>query len=752
MLSPELRFFSERSDMKQHLEFFSGLFLLITLSACTSNVNHDPDQESFEQLEEDLSGNEIDHDPIIPGNIDLEQEYSLFNQFCLDSFGAEKDELTYEAHGNAIGFFDSGFWVHESVNSVAVGFETNLPSLSYVEYGPTNAYGQKTTVKERPFYLHLHHIQGLDSDTTYHYRLIAQDERGNTIASDDATFRTQTIEGKIAIPGMLEGPPYNLDEAGSTYVLTEDITSDTRGFTFAGQDITLDLNGHTLTFDNGTPLVSGETWSVYQNSPDSSFGIIGLYSVSGAILNGSIIQGQTNSTGDIGHGFNPIYLAPHDSSSLELAGLSIEYAGDSVAGILVKGSGPTLNIHHNVVQDNGTGIDNRHQGIRAIAAASSNGDIHHNLIKRSRHQALVMGGDARANELYVDSWATNSYGIGPGTASVIERNRLFGTGYHNVAIGFPLGGGTITVRNNFIFLQGDAPNTRSDEYSEHASVNGIRLTQYGGESRPHEDHLYENNVIIVKGRNGTQQMRGVQFFSDPYVSNLVFRNNIVKTEVMDEATTAPASCIVGQGLAVRHADQLPIYYEGNRFISNSLNIRLGDSYGVGGNHQFRNNRFEKFGNRSDYHTIQIGYWDLPSYGNLFIDNEVSGGADLADNLFVFGEDQGNESPITPEESVLNYSVGHSLYVQAQSGGTAIANATISIHDNTGTTFEGTTDENGRARLELLEKTYELSLETSFDDIEIEHSLHEVRIDGYAAIEVDLDTSSTEDSPQILSFL
>ena len=44
--------------------------------------------------------------------------------------------------------------------------------------------------------------------------------------------------------------PGNCAKPGATYVLTRDITSPTSGF-FLGNDVTLDLNGHTLTYAAG---------------------------------------------------------------------------------------------------------------------------------------------------------------------------------------------------------------------------------------------------------------------------------------------------------------------------------------------------------------------------------------------------------------------------------------------------------------------------------------------------------------------
>lgn len=49
--------------------------------------------------------------------------------------------------------------------------------------------------------------------------------------------------------------PYYLDQAGRTYVLQTDVTTDGTAFAIIAKDVTLDLNGHTITYNNATPIV-----------------------------------------------------------------------------------------------------------------------------------------------------------------------------------------------------------------------------------------------------------------------------------------------------------------------------------------------------------------------------------------------------------------------------------------------------------------------------------------------------------------
>ena len=57
----------------------------------------------------------------------------------------------------------------------AIAWETNLPAKTYIEYGPTTSYGQKTNQPERFFYTHLHYLKDLDNNKTEVYSSVAED-------------------------------------------------------------------------------------------------------------------------------------------------------------------------------------------------------------------------------------------------------------------------------------------------------------------------------------------------------------------------------------------------------------------------------------------------------------------------------------------------------------------------------------------------------------------------------------------------
>ena len=534
--------------------------------------------------------------------------WPYFNIFCRDTFGAEKEPLAYEIFGSDLEFMSQpgSEWSHISETSACLTFETNLPANSHIEYGLTDSYGSQTPVGDRHYYLHIYHLKDLDADTTYHYRFVATDERGNTITSNDRTFTTATPVGVVYVPGDLLGPPYDLDQAETTYVLTEDLVCDRTAFNILADDITLDLNGHTVIYDQEDYQVTHD----YRD--DSSMGVraIGLANV--RVLNGVIKQGLgfNTASGDGSLGYSPAHL---ESCSGELAGISIDYAGIQVTGFKLTNS-LSLVTHHNTVLDRGGDVDDRHLSPKAL---SGGGDCHHNLIKRHRQIAFSSSSnsDIYNNEFYVDSCATNAAGIMfyKSTNSSAYGNRIFGTGYLMIGISTVSAGiADVMVHDNFIHLQATRPDDRWPEYGPQSGAYCCRIT-WGG-----DNIQYYDNVMATYGRDGGM-VRGTWFCAQSSIVDCVFRNNILKAVL-----TTPDSDI--QGCIVHVGDQsvsdAPIVYEGNRLISNFCNARMGeDYYGAGCNAEFYDNTFVREGpERSDYRTIGVGYGSFRSKGHKFYDS------------------------------------------------------------------------------------------------------------------------------------
>ena len=599
--------------------------------------------------------------------------WPYFNAFCKTEFGAAVEPLTYTMFGDDLAFLTGtdSQWRHISETSACITFETNLPSKGWIEYGPTMAYGSTTPDPDRYYYLNIRHLTGLANNTPYHYRFVAQDERGNVIASEDKTFTTATPANVIYVPAGVSGPPYNLSTAGRTYLLTQDLVCNRTAFEVQANDVTLDLGGHTVVYDQ-------ENYQVTENYRDtSSIGVRAVSRTGLKVVNGIIKQGLGyNIADDSALGYSPVTLW---SCTGELAGVSVEYAGAQVTGIRLDSS--PMNAHHCVILDRGGDIDNRHLAPTAILNGSS---VHHNLVNRHRQMAFsaVNGTVYYNNEIYVDSCATNGCGIlvlGKQTGDIFG-NRIFGTGY--LMIGVSTAGTNTTdimVHDNFVHLQATRPDDRWPEYGAQSGAYCFRITGYGGAM---DNVQFYDNVGVTYGRDGGM-VRGTWFTAQTNVTDCVFRDNILKAVL----TTLDSNI---QGCVVHVGDQdvncAPIVYSNNRLISNFCNARMGeDYYGAGQNAEFYGNTFVKEGpDRPDYRTIGVGYENLMSIGHKFFDSVFEPGA-------------GYDHVRWDGSGARSIYVGWTLTVQTE------PNAGISVRDSTNAVvWTGQADQNGLASKELYE--------------------------------------------------
>jgi hypothetical protein len=91
-------------------------------------------------------------------------------------------------------------------NSATVGWLTNLPANSAVEYGPTAAYGDVITNGSYGV-RHEIVIPGLAEGSLYHFRVVSTTAAGTTTVTEDASFRTllRPLEvGGLSVTGITE--------------------------------------------------------------------------------------------------------------------------------------------------------------------------------------------------------------------------------------------------------------------------------------------------------------------------------------------------------------------------------------------------------------------------------------------------------------------------------------------------------------------------------------------------------------------
>ena len=566
----------------------------------------------------------------------------VFDAFCVAHFGAEKQPLVYDFFGRDLQAMDGGSWNHVSANSACIAWETNLPAKSQVEYGETAAYGSRTPEPERFLYVHVRALRDLKADTVYHYRTVSVDERGKRLVSPDATLTTKLPEGAIRVPGDLTGPPYKLDKSGATYVLEKDITAEGSAILVVGDGITLDLNGRAVTFAQG-------------GADDKSAGVDARgsektkikYQVSGfRLLNGAVRQGDgpgpaANKKSDA---FNALRLVGGD---IEIAGVTVEYRAPQSWGGSINHPFGAIDVHHNVFVDGGTVIADRHgSGVRPFgfinAAREANAfRIHHNLIARTRQNGFMGVGEMSHNEVYVDSWSTNSFALQPNSipdvaAGECRYNRIFTTGFN--PYGFGWAHKDLHVANNLVHMEGIGTKARwGESWGDIDMSSAMRVTNYGQGGQKRENLDYANNLIILRGREGCE-LRGTEFCADETIRDLVFRDGTISVVVLDDRTSR-AACVDTHGLPKKADTVLPVFYRNCAFLTNICHVRFGDSYAIGSNHRFVNCKFVRLGNDPRYHTFIFGaaYW---SRRHVFLDCDFSSGARYDD---VFWERTANTS-------------------------------------------------------------------------------------------------------------
>ncbi len=503
--------------------------------------------------------------------------YQPFERLAGEIWGAEKDPLVYQYAGDTLVFEADGQWSYPSETSAFVAFETNLPAISYLEYGTDTSYGSTITHDASFFFLHQYHITGLANNTTYHYRLVIEDERGNQVVGTDHTLATATPAGVTYISGGTFSSR-QIISTGGYYLLTGDIYADGTAFEITTSNVTLDLGGHTITYN----IVDYPIDVHATKSTAWGLGAPGIKAYNRGnvkIVNGIIKQGIGASVGQKnGYGASPIWFRGYSSSGpYKVAGVTADYSSQ-VNGMLV----PRGEVHHCTTIDRGNVILNRHSGVKAIEEAPS---VNHTLIARTRHVGISPPGDSEFydNEIYVDSWAANSYAIRGYDVDNMQAygNRVFGTGYSVIGIAAVSDSINCDINDNLFQMYGFQPSRRDREYGKKATLGGLNMRWHGSGLR------HDNNVVSVKlteGSNGNAvfictynqyvEVGGTIEVGDKFIltisDNDAARSNPQSITVVASSTSASAvaSQIVSavNGSSLSHFQKLNAWADGTRAV------------------------------------------------------------------------------------------------------------------------------------------------------------------------------------------
>ena len=109
-----------------------------------------------------------------------------------------------------------------SASGATITWTTNEEATSQVEYGTSTTYGEATQLDEELTASHSVSLSGLDSDTTYHFKIKSKDASDNEgVTSTDHTFKTLT---SVAVGPQLgkRAPGFTLENpAGESVTLSD---------------------------------------------------------------------------------------------------------------------------------------------------------------------------------------------------------------------------------------------------------------------------------------------------------------------------------------------------------------------------------------------------------------------------------------------------------------------------------------------------------------------------------------------------
>jgi len=600
-------------------------------------------------------------------------------------------------------------WTHASPSSAVVYWQTgndarrvDTTGQGYVEYGPTADYGRRTDsfslppvcevvpekvrVFRKPSWSQFHRFVGLEAGRDCHYRLVHVAPDGTVTRGKDRVLTPHVISQAIALPGKFAGPPYALNQANATYVLTADIAADGTAFQIAADDITLDLDGHTVVF--------GRT------DGDNFHGIRASGRTELKLLGGAIEEGP-------GQGRRRFPVFMQGCRNVEIAGISATYHSKDGQGILFNWQGEGSNVHHNVIYDRGTETASRHQQIAAIhfspAVGSSGSRVHHNIVLRARQTGIQFGvSEAAAREgevqtenievannmVYLGSCMTNSMGISASGAIkdfVLRDNRIYGRGEMPECIFVGTGASYGRVFGNYAYVRSTGKISR--EYGSTSSLSSALRMCWG----PHHLHVRENTFVtssgVTDGFHGNARCIWAAC-SDPRQPQWKISGDITVEDneivaLLDETGGAYARAITVCGH--HESSSHGLVFRNNRVTTNADCVVLSESYGCGSSDvQFIGNTFVKAGNGDAFAWLRCGYWNKPTTGSSFFDSRFVGGASVEDVTF---EGTARRS----------FGVGWTLCVKTEPGAVVVI---TDVDDKP--VFRGSADAKGRCRAALLQ--------------------------------------------------
>jgi hypothetical protein len=353
-----------------------------------------------------------------------------------------------------------------------------------------------------------------------------------------------------------------------------------------------------------------------------------------------------------------------------MAGVELVWTGADISGAFFHWNVGN-HVHHCIFDDRGTVVSNRHQAISSIDG-NSWGDYDHNLVKSTRQQGLRGCVAATHNEIYIDSQATNAFGIvgssKAGSPVEIAHNRIIGIGEHPVGIAmfkqFPPGS---SVHHNYV----EVKCTRSGQEYGYTGSACFRTT-WGADYLDVHDNTFIGHADVYDGKVAKTRVLwvGLPHFTPKDATQPITdaRGTFHDNQII---ARGPGGAKAG-GICVVCLNQSPnLIFRGNTVTSTWANVLLSDEYGhADGYPKFVENTFLREGDFDNYCTILQQYARRPATG-VFLDNKYEQGADAARLELQEGGRMLFQAPIA--------------VLVSDAAGQAVSDATVTIRDAEGNT-------------------------------------------------------------------
>lgn len=480
-----------------------------------------------------------------------------------------------------------------------------------------------------------------------------------------------------------------LKKARATYVLQNDISSEGTCFSVQDDEITLDLNGHTITY--ATRDSTGRRHAIIGSAcygPHLDNNPCGGTFKKFTVQNGKIVQGSSAAPFS-----DAIRIGQGGGTNLTVTNVEFDISAPSTKAIHTTYAKGGQKISRNTIRSRVASIGSRHQldGVTIKletdnTASSAPSEVHHNTIigsaqggilvtaPRSRvHENAISLKANYTNDFCIYAWAPGAEVFGNQCDNT--QGTFMGRGIHVASPG-------VSVHHNLIKVR-ELP--RNEEYSgcQTGGAYGIQLEQSADKTR-----VYENDVTAIADVCDAIAMRATTITTS--ASNEIYDNRF--TAVRAAAARGKAAAFspnnVSGGILLR----------GNRLISDTAAVLVpwDGAQGI----RFENNTFE------------IGSNPSPDGWTMFLFNNAKPSEELyvRDPTFV-----GRASATAKMRPVgfgkwagqAGFRMQWTTTIRVTSSGKSpVSGALVRISDAAGNNvFSGQTDENGVAMAPLTEQSF-----------------------------------------------